>query len=83
MRGCVLAAGLWEAMGRIKAIRILPEFPLLDRALIGWARLPAASLPTRVIFLLLLADPKLAVCPFLLSPFLVVMFSGCPTGTRQ
>lgn len=81
----MLAAGLWEAMGRIKAIRILPEFPLLDRALIGWARLPAASLPTRVtlLLLLLLADPKLAVCPFLLSPSLAVMFSGCPTGTRQ
>lgn len=30
--GACWPAGLCEAMGRIKAIRILPEFPLLDRA---------------------------------------------------
>lgn len=34
-------------MGRIKAIRILPEFPLLNRALTGWTWLPAASSSSR------------------------------------
>lgn len=57
-------------MGRIKAIRILPEFPLLDRALTGWAQLPAALLPARVL-LLLPATPRLLCAPFC-SPLLLL-----------
>lgn len=70
--GVCWPAGLCEAMGRIKAIRILPEFPLLDRALpaAGSAACGIAARPAGI--LLLPAGPRLALCPSLLPPSLAL-----------